>query len=91
MTNTNSSNRDSRQPLLAGSANAALIAFASFVLAVSPTQVHAEPALAAAVLPNSCSVEVGQTVTLFATVLNAGTMPAEGCMLGRKEPRQGGR
>jgi len=35
--------------------------------------------LVAATLPDSRSIEFGNTATVFATIINAGTMPADGC------------
>ena len=76
------STRPSDRPSIKAAFSAPILAILTVVLSSITARVYAEPALAAAVLSNSRSVEVGQPATLLATLLNAGTMPAEQCSIG---------
>jgi len=51
------------------------------VLLLSPLCGGAKADIVAAVLPSSRSVEVGNTATAFATIINAGTTAATGCAI----------
>lgn len=54
--------------------------FGALILALSaPSSAAAQPNLAAATLPNARSVQEGQPVTFFATVLNSGDTDATNC------------
>ena len=53
----------------------------SSVATISISVVEASVSLFSAVLPTSRSVEVGATATAFATLINAGTIAAEGCAI----------
>ncbi len=48
------------------------------------------PALAAAVLPGSRSVQLGTTATLYASIANGGTVPLDNCQIGLADPAPGG-
>jgi hypothetical protein len=55
--------------------------FAAMLLLLTALPAHAQPALVSAVLPSSRSVQVGQTATAFATVINTANTPATGCSI----------